>query len=56
MEQYLPSISTECSIQFQKLAEDYIGKDETATCFAAASDVGDLKCHAILVTGGNIEL
>jgi hypothetical protein len=56
MEQYLPSISAECSSQFQRLAEDYIATDENATCFAAASDVHHLKCHAILVTGGNVEL
>ena len=52
MEQDLPSISKECSIQFQALAHGYLEDNPDATCFAAASDVENLKCHAILVTDG----
>jgi hypothetical protein len=48
VEQYLPSISQECSSQFQALEQDAY-----PTCFLpGASDLLDLKCHAILVTGG----
>jgi hypothetical protein len=48
VEQYLLSISQECSRQFQALEQDAY-----PTCFLPdASDLLDLKCHAILVTGG----
>jgi hypothetical protein len=56
VEQYLPSISLECSSEFKTLAEGYIGTNQNATCFAAASNVGHLKCYAIMVTGGDLEL
>lgn len=56
MEQYLPSISEECSSQFKAQAELYLGMDQEAACFAAASDVVDLNCYAIMVTGGLPEL
>jgi hypothetical protein len=56
LEQYLPSITEECSSQFQALANTYLEADEEATCFANNSfDVVDLKCHAILVTGGVLQ-
>jgi hypothetical protein len=54
VEQYLPFISLECTRQFKALATDYIGIDQNAECFAAATDVPLLKCSAILVTGGDI--
>jgi hypothetical protein len=53
-ERYLPSISQMCSSQFQALAQKYLDSNLGATCFADATDVLDLKCHAILVTGGGI--
>jgi hypothetical protein len=52
MEQYLPSISIECTRQFIAQAELYLGMNQDAACFAAASEVPDLKCYAIVVTGG----
>jgi hypothetical protein len=54
MEQYLPSISEECSSQFQALAEDYLddSNQSATTCFAAVEDVGNLKCTAIMGTEG----
>jgi hypothetical protein len=54
VEQYLPYISLECTRNFKALAESYIGIDQNAECFAAATDVPLLKCSAILVTGGDI--
>ena len=53
VEQYLPSISRECSNQFKALAEAYLDSNQDAACFGAASDVVDLNCYAILVTGGD---
>jgi hypothetical protein len=52
VEQYLPFISEECSIQYQALAASYLVLNEDATCFADAGNVIDLKCHAIISTGG----
>ena len=53
VERYLPSISRECSSQFKALAEVYLESNQEAACFGAASDVVDLNCYAILVTGGD---
>jgi hypothetical protein len=53
VEQYLPSIALECSTQFKLLATSYINTIPAATCFAAATDVVDLKCYALMVTGGD---
>jgi hypothetical protein len=53
VEQYLPSISLECTGRFKALAEGYIATNSDATCFAAATDVPLLKCYAIMVTGGD---
>jgi hypothetical protein len=37
-------------------AQGYIGKNQDAVCFAAATDVDNLKkCYAIMVTGGEEE-
>jgi hypothetical protein len=44
--QYLPSISEECSSQFQALAGVH------PTWFAAVEDVGDRRCHALFLTEG----
>jgi hypothetical protein len=54
VEQYLPSISLECTRRFKALAESYIGTNNNAACFAAATDVPLLKCYAILATGGDV--
>jgi hypothetical protein len=53
VEQYLPSISLECTRQFKALATDYIDTNPAATCFAAGTDVPLLQCYAIMVTGGD---
>jgi hypothetical protein len=53
VKQYLPSISQECSSQFQALQQVYLDSDPGALCFVAdENNVLDLRCHAILVTGG----
>jgi hypothetical protein len=54
VEQYLPSISLECSRQFKALlATGNIYTIPAATCFAAATDVPLLQCYAIMVTVGD---
>ena len=53
VEQYLPSISAECTRQFKALATDYIDRIPDATCFATADEVPLLQCFAIMVTGGD---